>query len=86
VLLSTLVCVSVGQQHPFSEEVYFGRAPFVSSNGVSAFYENGTSLDTGSGCKLEALESQSFVTLEHHHHPGHRVRVKKTDFCDSTVK
>lgn len=36
---------------------------------------------------LSAIRStEEYTVLKHAKHPGHSVRVKKTDFCDSTVK
>ncbi|KAF5390406.1 hypothetical protein D9757_005276 [Collybiopsis confluens] len=34
---------------------------------------------------LTALNTDSFTTLNHSRFPNHRVRIKKTQFCDSTV-
>ena len=35
---------------------------------------------------LSSLGSGEFTTLSHPRFPSHRVRVKKTNFCDPTVK
>ena len=36
---------------------------------------------------LSMLQSkEEFTTLYHLAHPSHRVRIKKSDFCDPTVK
>ncbi|KAF9076682.1 peptidase S10 serine carboxypeptidase [Rhodocollybia butyracea] len=34
---------------------------------------------------LSALDSDNFTVLQHPRHPNHRVRIKKSAFCDSTV-
>ena len=35
---------------------------------------------------LSELSTDSYTALVHPRFPGHRVRVKKTEFCDNTVK
>lgn len=36
---------------------------------------------------LSSISStEKYTVLKHPKHPGHSVRVKKTDFCDPTVK
>lgn len=44
-------------------------------------------IDHGTTMHLSALSSNGgFVALSHQRFPAHRVRVKKTKFCDPTVK
>ncbi|KAK0467717.1 peptidase S10 serine carboxypeptidase [Desarmillaria tabescens] len=37
------------------------------------------------GAQLSSLQLDKFTVVSHPRYPGHRVRVKKTSFCDSTV-
>ena len=52
-------------------------------NGVNfAAYDN----DTVQTRTLSSLASDEFTALTHPRFPNHGVRVKKTSFCDPTVK
>lgn len=48
----------------------------------------GTSASSGDeGLRLNDISlTNNFVTLSNPHFPNHSVRIKKTDFCDHTVK
>lgn len=35
--------------------------------------------------QLSSLQFDKFTVVSHPRYPGHRVRIKKTDFCDPTV-
>jgi hypothetical protein len=35
---------------------------------------------------LASVSTDEYAVLSHPHFPGHRVRVKQTEFCDTTVK
>ena len=58
------------------------QAPFQS-------YASGSSYDHGLFTPLESLahvSDQEFTMLGHPFFPKHNVRIKQTNFCDSTVK
>lgn len=42
--------------------------------------------ETRASLHLSALQATEYTTLSHPTFPGHRVRVKKSAFCDPTVK
>jgi hypothetical protein len=78
--LLALPFAAAQQQHPFMVDPAF--AP---RTGVTASFANGTA--PAGPLTLASLHNvDGFTTLAHDRHPGHRVRVKKTDFCDPTVK
>lgn len=61
-------------------------------NSDSAFWRNNRGLNLSGNAIYNTLtlasikSTDEFTTLIHPDIPGHRVRVKKTNFCDPTVK
>jgi hypothetical protein len=70
-----------GAQHPFSTDL-----PGRTAVGVTALYHNGTAASINGRMNLASVPEENFVTLGHGHFPSHQVRVKKSNFCDPTVK
>jgi hypothetical protein len=76
---SRQVPVGTGIQHPDFHEPLSGDF-LAKTHGSHAPY-NVTELHLS-----QITADQSFTTLKHPKFPFHRVRVKKTQFCDPTVK
>jgi hypothetical protein len=84
-VLSLALCSAVyGSQYPFSTD-FFARKTSGTGD-VTAAFHNGTVVDVNGGMTLANVPEEQFVTLGHEHFPGHQVRIKKSNFCDPTVK
>jgi carboxypeptidase C (cathepsin A) len=68
-------------QHPFSDKILPSNDAL-----TTAEFSNGTTV-TNQPLHLSNIESSTeYTILSHANLPGHRVRVKKSRFCDPTVK
>jgi len=85
ILLSLLAVarISAATQKPFFQQQYGSVSSGISVHGNTDFVH-----DLGLFTPLEDLSylsSSEFTTLSHPAFPNHRVRIKKSDFCDGTV-
>ena len=63
------------------QSVYNGQQPIISEPVL--ILNNGSQAQN---LHLSSLQEDGFASLSHPRFPNHRVRVKKSNFCDPTVK
>jgi hypothetical protein len=87
-LLATTSLVSGvhGTQHPFTDTSF--PSNHAANLGLVATFANGSTASVlpSGGLDPASLETEEYTTLKHDHHRGHQVRIKKSHFCDPTVK
>lgn len=76
--LGLLQTALAGVQHAFSTA--FVENDIASQTGVVGVEANVSTLH------LSSVSSETYTVLSHPRFPYHQVRVKKSDFCDPTVK
>ena len=84
-----LLSLTVLGSHASSQSVLGLKQPAANSGNAYAQSAYAVSYDDGLFTPVEhlsALSVDSFTTFGHPYFPNHNVRIKKTDFCDGTVK
>lgn len=65
------------------QDILRSNQDFYRSPGIHGLVHNASEVDT---LHLSSITSDEYNTLSHTRFPHHQVRVKKTQFCDPTVK
>ncbi|PBK73182.1 peptidase S10, serine carboxypeptidase [Armillaria solidipes] len=63
----------------------FSLLPFYAFSMLQTPLNEGPVFYEPEDAQLSSLQSDKFTVVSHPRYPGHRVRIKKTDFCDPTV-